>query len=111
MILKQFLIYAGERALKTGAQTAIATIGVDATGLLAINWVTLASIVGLAVLMSLLTSIVAWTSPPAALTAAARPAQTTTAAAAPITPPQAPTPSASQPAGNPPPPLTAPAGP
>lgn len=82
---RQFLAYAGERALKTAAQTAIATIGVQATGLLQIDWLSLASIVGLAVIMSLLTSVVAWTTPPAALTAAAAQTPTVTPSTAALT--------------------------
>lgn len=46
-----------ERAVKTIAQTAVATITANATGLLDADWTTTASVAGLAGLVSLLTSI------------------------------------------------------
>lgn len=48
---------AAERAVKTVAQSAVALITANATGLLDIDWVQLASVSGLAGLVSLLTSI------------------------------------------------------
>lgn len=58
ILTKAFWTYAGERALKTFAQTALSLLGVGAvTGLLGIAWVPLLSAVGLAVLLSVLTSI------------------------------------------------------
>lgn len=54
---KAFWSYAGERAIKTFAQTALATIGVGATGLLAVDWLNVVSVSGLAGVMSLLTSV------------------------------------------------------
>ncbi len=54
---KMFWSYAGERALKTFAQTALATIGVGVTGLLAVDWLNVVSVSGLACVMSLLTSV------------------------------------------------------
>lgn len=48
---------AAERAVKTVAQSAVALITANATGLLDIDWVQLASVSGLAGLISLLTSI------------------------------------------------------
>jgi len=53
-----FWNYAGERAIKTFAQTAIATLGAGTVGLLAIDWVNLLSVAGGAALLSVLTSIV-----------------------------------------------------
>ena len=53
-----FWNYAGERAIKTFAQTAIATLGAGTVGLLAIDWVNLLSVSGGAALLSVLTSIV-----------------------------------------------------
>lgn len=50
--------YAGERAIKTVAQTAIATLGGGSVGLFAIDWASLASISLGAGLLSVLTSIV-----------------------------------------------------
>jgi hypothetical protein len=52
-----FWSYAGERAVKTFAQTALATIGVGASGLLLVDWVNVVSVSGLACVMSLLTSV------------------------------------------------------
>jgi hypothetical protein len=51
--------YAGERAIKTFAQTAIAAIGAGSVGLFAIDYVSLFSLAGGAALLSVLTSIVA----------------------------------------------------
>lgn len=59
---RAFWAYAGERALKTFAQTAIAGLAVTSvTGILDVAWVPLASAVGLASLLSVLTAIVAYT--------------------------------------------------
>jgi hypothetical protein len=55
--LKTYWNYAGERALKTIAQVAIATIGVTAAGLLDVDWLQVASVSALAGIMSLLTSV------------------------------------------------------
>lgn len=54
---KMYWSYAGERAIKTVAQTALATIGVGATGLLTVDWLNVVSVSGLAGVMSLLTSV------------------------------------------------------
>lgn len=53
---KKWLKAAGIRALKTVAQTAIATIGTTAL-LTEVNWAVVASAAGLAGVLSLLTSI------------------------------------------------------
>lgn len=58
--LKRFALYAGERALKTLAQTALALI-IAANGLMEVSWVTVANVAGLAMLVSILTSIVSVT--------------------------------------------------
>jgi len=55
--LRRFHEYATERALKTWAQTALATIGVGATGLFSVDWVNVLSVSTLALIMSLLTSV------------------------------------------------------
>ena len=55
--LKTYWNYAGERALKTIAQVAIATIGVTAAGLFDVDWLQVASVSALAGVMSLLTSV------------------------------------------------------
>ena len=53
---KKFLAAAGVRALRTLAQTAVATIGTSAL-LSEVNWVAVASASVLAAILSLLTSI------------------------------------------------------
>ena len=55
--LKKYWDYAGERAIKTVAQTALATIGVGAAGILDVDWANTASVAALAGIMSLLTSV------------------------------------------------------
>lgn len=55
--LRRFHTYATERAVKTFAQTALATIGVGATGLFAVDWANVLSVSTLALVMSLLTSV------------------------------------------------------
>lgn len=55
--LKTYWNYAGERAVKTVAQVAIATIGVTAAGILEVEWVQVLSVSALAGVMSLLTSV------------------------------------------------------
>lgn len=52
-----FWVRSVERAIKTVAQTAVATITANATGLLDADWITVGSVSGLAGLVSLLTSI------------------------------------------------------
>lgn len=46
-----------ERAVKTFAQSAVALITANATGLLDVDWVQVASVSGLAALVSVLTSV------------------------------------------------------
>ena len=58
MFTKDFWSYAGERAIKTFSQAAIAYLGTGSVGLLSIDFVTLASLSGGAALLSLLTSVV-----------------------------------------------------
>ena len=53
---KKWLAAAGVRALKTGAQTAVATIGTSAV-ISEVNWVMVASASVLAGVLSLLTSV------------------------------------------------------
>ena len=55
--LKKFHAYATERAVKTWAQTALATIGVGAVGIFEVDWVNVLSVSSLALVMSLLTSV------------------------------------------------------
>ena len=54
---KVYWAYAGERALKTFSQVAIATIGVGAAGIMDVDWAQVASVSALAGIMSLLTSV------------------------------------------------------
>ena len=58
MFTKNFWSYAGERAIKTFSQAAIAYLGTGSVGLLSIDFVTLVSLSGGAALLSLLTSVV-----------------------------------------------------
>jgi threonine dehydrogenase-like Zn-dependent dehydrogenase len=53
----EFWSYAGERAVKTVAQSAIAVLGTGSIGLFAIDWVSLASVSLGAGLLSILTSV------------------------------------------------------
>jgi len=48
---------AGIRAIKTAAQTAVALIGTGSVGFTDLDWVQIASISGVAAVLSLLTSI------------------------------------------------------
>jgi len=53
----EFWSYAGERAIKTVAQSAIAVLGTGSIGLFTIDWVSLASVSLGAGLLSILTSV------------------------------------------------------
>lgn len=55
--LNQFHEYATERAVKTVAQTALATIGIGAAGILDVDWINVISVAALAGIMSLMTSV------------------------------------------------------
>jgi hypothetical protein len=55
--LKRYADYAVERAIKTVAQTAVATIGIGAVGILDVDWVNVLSVSALAGVMSLMTSV------------------------------------------------------
>ena len=57
MLKKKFWLAALERATKTAAQSAVAMITAGATGLLDVDWVQVASVSGLAAVVSVLTSI------------------------------------------------------
>lgn len=48
---------AGIRAIKTAAQTAVALIGTGAVGFTDLDWARIASVAGVAAVLSLLTSI------------------------------------------------------
>jgi len=55
--IRAYFDYATERAAKTIAQTALATIGGTALGVMDVNWISVLSISALAGIMSLLTSV------------------------------------------------------
>ena len=63
--LRRYWDYAAERAAKTLAQTALATIGVGAVGILEVDWVNVGSVSALAGIMSLLTSVLQYDRMPA----------------------------------------------
>ena len=63
--LRRYWNYAAERAAKTLAQTALATIGVGAVGILEVDWVNVGSVSALAAIMSLLTSVLQYDRVPA----------------------------------------------
>jgi hypothetical protein len=54
---KAFWSYAGERAIKTVAQAALAVIGTGAVGILAVDWQGVVSVAVMAGVVSILTSI------------------------------------------------------
>lgn len=54
---KQWWRAAGIRAIKTAAQTAVALIGTGAVGFTDLDWARIASVAGVAAVLSLLTSI------------------------------------------------------
>jgi hypothetical protein len=64
--LKKFWGYGAERAVKTFAQTALATIGVGAAGIVEVDWVNVTSVAALALVMSLLTSVLQYDRKPVA---------------------------------------------
>lgn len=58
MFTKSFWKQALERAIKTAAQAAVALLTANGTGILDVDWGTVASVAGLAAAASFLTSIV-----------------------------------------------------
>jgi hypothetical protein len=58
LMSKEFWSFAGERAIKTFAQAALATLGGGSVGLLTIDWPGLLSVSAGAALLSVLTSVV-----------------------------------------------------
>lgn len=59
LFTKTFWVYAGERAIKTAAQAAVAVLGSNTVAITNIDFVGLLSVAGGAALLSVLTSIVA----------------------------------------------------
>ena len=55
--LKRFHAYSTERAIKTFAQTALAIISVGSTGIVDVDWANALSVSALALVMSLLASV------------------------------------------------------
>jgi hypothetical protein len=58
MFTKAFWTYAGERAIKTFSQTALAYLGTGSLGLFSVDFLALGSLAGGAALLSILTSVV-----------------------------------------------------
>jgi hypothetical protein len=58
MFTYQFWSYAGERAIKTFAQAAVAFLGTGAIGFFAIDWTALLSVSLGAAFLSILTSVI-----------------------------------------------------
>ena len=58
--LVKYWDYAGERAVKTVAQAALATIGVGAMGVFDVDWLNVVSVAALAGIVSLLTSVIGY---------------------------------------------------
>ena len=58
-----FWSYAGERSIKTVAQSALAVFGVGVTGILDVDWAGVGSIAALAGVVSVLTSVIGYTPP------------------------------------------------
>lgn len=54
---RNYLLAMLERAIKTAAQTALALIGTNATGVTDVDWAGVGSAVALAVVLSVLTSV------------------------------------------------------
>ena len=63
--LKKFHAYASERAVKTFAQTALATISAGALSIVDVDWMNVLSVSALALVMSLLTSVLQYDKKPA----------------------------------------------
>jgi hypothetical protein len=59
----EFLNYAGERAVKTWAQSALAFLGTGTVGLFEVNWENLLSVSFGAAFLSILTSIITQKNP------------------------------------------------
>lgn len=55
--VKEWLIAAGTRALKTFAQTCVALIGTELVGFTELDWVHIVSVAGVAAVLSILTSV------------------------------------------------------
>jgi hypothetical protein len=58
--LRAYWDYSAERAVKTIAQSALASIGVGAAGIVDVDWTQVASVAALAGIMSLLTSVLVY---------------------------------------------------
>jgi len=54
---KRFWVGTAERAVKTAAQTAVATIGAGTIGVMEMDWINLLSIVAMAAILSVCTSL------------------------------------------------------
>jgi len=59
----EFLNYAGERAVKTWAQSALAFLGTGTVGLFEVNWANMLSVSLGATFLSILTSIITQKNP------------------------------------------------
>lgn len=83
---KQFWKEATERAIKTAAQTLLAFIGLDGSGLLSLNWTVTGVAVGGATLASVVTSIVSASTPVGVIGPSPGPVKAVAAVSAPATP-------------------------
>jgi len=61
--IRAYFAYSTERAIKTFAQTALATISVGASGILDVDWLNVLSVAALSMVMSLMTSVLQYDRP------------------------------------------------
>ncbi len=57
LVDKNWWMAAGTRAIKTFFQTVVATIGAESVGIVDVDWIGIASVAGLAAIVSICTSL------------------------------------------------------